>query len=297
MPKALIVKSLCFLFSRLPLVVIHFAGGVMGLLFYLIPNRVKRTVNTNLKLCFPDMCPVKRTKLTHRVLAESSKTVMEMGAVWHWKKEKMLAKVQQTTGEDTLTQAMAKGNGVILVLPHLGCWEMIGMYCSSRYPMTSLFRPPRIAGLKNFICAARQRFGAKLVPTDVRGVRNLYQSLKNNELVCILPDQDPGRGNGVFAPFFGQPAHTMTLLSRLAGKSKASVIYAYALRLPHGRGYHIHFKAGLDSVHPDCLTQSATMVNKNIESCIHASVEQYLWVYKRFKRTPDGCPSCYQHPR
>jgi len=289
MPKALLIRSVVFVLSRLPLTLLHFTGYITGTLFYLIPNRVKRTVNTNLSLCFPDMCPIQRTKLTHKVLTESSKMVMEMGAVWHWKQEKMLAKVRQINGEDILSVAMAKGNGVILVLPHLGCWEMIGMYCSSHYPMTSLFRPPRISGLRDFICNARQRFGAKLVPTDVKGVRHLYQSLKNGELICILPDQDPGQGNGVYAPFFGRPAHTMTLLSRLAAKSNATVIYAYALRLPHGRGYHLHFKAELDAVQSGCMTQAATLVNKNIESCIHASIEQYLWVYKRFKYDPDGC--------
>jgi KDO2-lipid IV(A) lauroyltransferase len=178
----------------------------------------------------------------------------------------VLDHVREVTGRELVEAAINKGNGIIFVIPHLGAWEVVGLYGSTHWPVTSLYRPPRLTGLDQLIRKGRERAGARLVSTDVNGVRSLRKALSHGEAVMILPDQDPGRGAGAFAPFFGIQANTMTLLSRLAGKSGATVLTAYAERLPKGRGYHVHI-----SPTPECLADKDSII---ATTCLNQVVEE-----------------------
>jgi KDO2-lipid IV(A) lauroyltransferase len=154
--------------------------------------------------------------------------------------------------------------------------------------MTSLYRPPRQAYLGKLIRQGRERAGASLVPTDAGGVRALYKALGRGELIAILPDQDPDRAAGVFAPFFGVQANTMTLLSRLASKSDATVLMAYAERLANGEGYHLHFENTEDALADTDTLLATTQLNHAVEQCALQHPAQYQWAYKRFKTRPEG---------
>ena len=234
------------------------------------------------------MAKHERRRLHHQSLIETSKALTESGPMWLWPKDKLLSRIKQTSGEQQLIDAMQRGKGAIIAAPHLGCWEIAGAYCSSHFPMTSLYRPPRLAQLDNFIVSARQRFGAELVPTNATGIRKLFQAVKNGRLVGILPDQDPGTENGEFASFFGVQAYTMTLLSRIAQKFGPVVFFTYAERLPKGAGYHLHFIKAGDDLYNETLSTSVQCLNEGVETCVRALPEQYQWGYKRFKTRPPG---------
>ncbi|MBI3774738.1 MAG: hypothetical protein HY273_04160 [Gammaproteobacteria bacterium] len=156
-----------------------------------------------------------------------------------------------------------------------------------------MYRPPRLRELEALIVESRERFGAHLVPTTAAGVRNLFQVLERGGCVGILPDQDPGEGSGVFAPFFGQRAYSMTLLSRLARKTNAAVFFVYAQRLPRAAGYHLHFVAA----HPEIAHADANIatghLNAGVEACVRTLPEQYQWGYKRFKTRAEGDAEFY----
>ena len=290
---ASILKIFLRLLALLPLPLIHAIGYLFGWLFFLVPNKRRSTTITNISLCFPDLVSWKRWNLILSSLIETSKGALESSAMWLRNGKRTLSLVRNTVNEDLLHEAYAKGHGVILALPHLGMWEIIGLHCSSIYPMTSLYRPPPIAGLDKTMSHGRERMGAKLVPTDAHGVRALYKALSNGELVAILPDQDPVKGQGVFAPFFGIQANTMVLLSRLANKTGATVLCAWAERLSWGRGYRIHFHRTQPSLVDDNIGLSLATLNAGVEDCIRQRPEQYLWCYKRFRSRPKGEPRLY----
>lgn len=150
-----------------------------------------------------------------------------------------------------------------------------------------------MAALDTTVRQARERFGATLVPTTTQGVRGLYQALRDGELVAILPDQDPRDGSGVFAPFFGVQAYTMTLLARLAKKSGAPILFCYAEWLPKGEGFHLHFiPAEWDATQCDIETNTQR-INAGVEQCIKQCPTQYQWGYKRFRTRPEGEESLY----
>ncbi|NOX75549.1 MAG: lysophospholipid acyltransferase family protein, partial [Gammaproteobacteria bacterium] len=277
----------------LPLAVAHALGAKLGSLFNLFNNPLRHVARQNIDLCFPEWTQQQRHRLVRECLQETAKAALETGGIWLWSPEHILAKVREVSGASLLEEAMAKGKGAILVAPHLGAWEMAGLYCGMLRPITALYRPPRIQGVDTLIREARERIGSTLVPTDGGGIRILYKALRRGELVGLLPDQDPDREAGVFAPFFGMQANTMTLLPRLARKSGATVLLVYAERLPRGRGYHLHFLPTHENLHSDDPLVAARSLNQAVEAGVCALPAQYQWTYKRFKTRPPGEKGLY----
>ncbi len=286
--QAILLKSLLRLCSLLPLWLCHILGAAIGLLASVLPTEIRRVTRLNIDRCLPELSRADRNRLSRSSLIKMGSTIAETGPVWFWTGSRLQELVRKVSGEQYLAEGMARGTGVILAAPHLGCWEMIGVYCSMRYPMTTLYRPPRLQQLDSAMKKARNRFGGRLAPTDSRGVRQLYQALRRGEMVGILPDQEPAGGQGLFAPFFGVEANTMVLLSRLARQSGAMVLFTYAERLPRGNGYHIHFVPAPAGVDDADLQTAVAHINRGVEQCIRNLPEQYQWSYKRFRSRPPG---------
>ncbi len=215
-----------------------------------------------------------------------------MSAVWFWPVERVLGLIESTTGDEYLLRD--RDQGLIVLAPHLGCWEIIGLHLTSTGHLVTLYRPPKQKVLEPIIKAARERSGAELVPTDGRGVKRLYKVLQSGGVTGILPDQQPDSSKGsVFAPFFGTPALTMLLVNRLVQKTGAKVVFCYAERLPDGQGFRIHFlpaPEGIDAADP---VAAGSALNRGVESCIRRCPDQYQWSYKRYKDQPDGYPVPY----
>ncbi|MDH5370038.1 MAG: lysophospholipid acyltransferase family protein [Gammaproteobacteria bacterium] len=273
-------------FAYLSLRNCHRLGGFIGWLFSVTPNRFHFVTKTNVKLCFPEMASEQQHQLIKKSLIETGKTTTEISPTWLWNKEKLFNSIKTVKGEELLQQAFKSNKGVIIAIPHLGNWELLGLYLSNKYPTTSMYQKPKINQLDTVIKTGRQRFGAKLVPTDNQGIRAMLKALNNNELVCILPDQEPSEGNGVFAQFFGIQAYSMILISRFAKKTGATVITGYCKRLANGVGYEIIFSP-LDKINEGPIEDSVTYLNSEVEKCILEAPEQYQWSYKRFRRQPE----------
>ena len=286
-------KLLLQLFAMLPLPVLHALANVMGWLLFSLRSKQRYITDINVRLCFPQLDTIQQLKLSRRSLIETSKMLLESFKLWLAPPQHVLALVKEVTGEKLIQQALEKKQGVLLLLPHLGNWEMFGIYCASRYPITSMYRPQRSAFFDQLIYAGRSRFGANMVSSDAEGVRALLKALKHNELAWIMPDQNPGAGAGVFVPFFGIQTNSPTLPSKLAHKTETTIISAYAERLSFGRGFHIHFS----SVDP-CIAQAdfeagARCVNHELERLIMQKPEQYWWSHNRFRHRPSGEADVY----
>jgi KDO2-lipid IV(A) lauroyltransferase len=293
MNRQVLLTGLLRLTARLPLSVAHAVGAVLGWLLWRVPNDPRRIAARNLARCLPELAPVERNRLLRRNLMETGKLLLELGPLWLWQGQRVLDLVRgPVIGEAGLAAAARQKQGAILLTPHLGAWEMAGLYYSSRYPLTILYRPSRL-GLDELSVRGRGRLGGKVVATDARGVRALLTSLRNGEVLGILPDQDPGDEGGVFAPFFGVAASTMTLVSRLALKTGVPVFLTWAERLPRGRGYTLHLRTLPEVTAAASLAESAAALNRGVEAAIRTLPAQYLWVYKRFKTRRPGDVKLY----
>lgn len=279
MPLTLFLRLL----SLLPLGVLHALGSALGWCLMRLPNRERRIARDNVARCFPELSDAQRRRLVADVLAETAKTFFETAALWHWSAPRVLKLVKEVDGRGVLDRAVAEGRGVVVVMPHLGSWELASLYCSSLIPMTTLYKAPDSTALEALMLAGRQRCGAHLVATDAKGLRALHQALARKEAVGILPDQTPKPGAGIHAPFFGQPAYTMTLSGRLIQKSESEVVYVFARRLARGRGFRLCFRAAAQPFVGVDLEQATARLNADIESCVREVPAQYQWTYKRFR--------------
>jgi KDO2-lipid IV(A) lauroyltransferase len=268
------VPIMGFLFrilAVLPLPLLHNLGALAGWLAYWLSPTYRRHLRANTAQAGLESARA-------AAVAEAGKTLFELPRLWLRPQDEVVGRVVKTSGWELVEAAWREGKGILFLTPHLGCFEITAQYYAAHRPITVLYRRPKQAWLGPIIESGR---GAKLklAPADVSGVKKLLRALKNGEAVGMLPDQAPGAGEGVWAPFFGRPAYTMTLAARLA-QTGATVVLAYAERLHYGAGYHLQLFA------PAGPVATPADVNREIERLVRMCPEQYLWGYNRYKGTP-----------
>lgn len=274
------LTGLLRLIARLPLAWLHAAGGALGWLVYLASPSYASRLRDNLLQSRVWRDENEYQRLLHANIVETGKAVGELSAIWFRPQQQTAAWVTAVNGWDYLERARSAGKGVIMLTPHLGCFEVIPHYLTMRLPMTVLFRQPHFRALEPAMKAGRTRAQLHLVSTDLIGVRALLKALKRGEVIGMLPDQVPGGGDGNWAPFFGRPAYTMALSARLAQSTGAAVLLTWAKRLPRSSGYELNFESMPDAQPGE---SPAHQLNRALEALIRRCPAQYLWSYNRFK--------------
>ena len=271
-----LLSALMRLGARMPLAALHFFGAGLGWLVYGLSATYRRRCRENLRasaLC-ADEAAYRST--LHATVAETGKSITELCRVWFGHDDE-IDRIVRCDDWAVVDAALGKGKGLIFLTPHLGCFEISALYSARRLPLTILYRPPKRAGLEALMQAGRQRAQARLAPANLLGVRMLIKALRRGEAIGILPDQAPGVGEGEWVDFFGRPAYTMTLVSRLQASTGAAVVMVFAERLPQGAGYRLH----MERVSADPLDPAA--LNRAVERVIGRCPAQYLWGYNRYK--------------
>lgn len=265
--------------ARLPLRAAHALGAFLGRAVYWASPTYRRHLNENLALAYPE---ARQRPAAGLVAANAGRMILEIPRLWLNSEAAALASVREVRGWEHLEAAWGRGEGTVLLTPHIGCFEIIPLWFGTRAPMTFMYRPPRQPWLRPIVEKGRARPNLSPVPADLSGVRLLMRALKRGETVGILPDQVPGNGQGAWSPFFGKPAYTMTLAARLSEMQKVSVFLAFGERLPRGQGYIVHF---LPTAVPiaGTLEQRVDAINQACEALIRRWPEQYLWGYNRYK--------------
>jgi len=276
-------KILFRLLASLPLRWLHALGALLGhLTFKFSANYAART-RENLRQANVAKDEDHFTALLKQTSSEAGKGIVELPWVWLNPFEQVCATVTSCHGWEHMEAAHERGNGIILLTPHWGCFELVALYAAQHFPITSLYRSPKQDWLEKIMRDGRERGLAKLATADIKGVRILSKALKSGEVIGMLPDQVPGNGEGEWVEHFGRPAYTMTLSGRLAQKSKAAIILSFAERLPKGEGYVLRYE-------PLALDYSKPLpiqINAALERVISISPAQYLWSYNRYK-VPSG---------
>ena len=265
--------------ARLPLSVLHRLGALLGWLIYLTSGRYASRLRENLRNAGLSRSETEFREMLYANIREMGKGIMELPWVWRRPLDEVVAAVRQYHGWEHVEAAHAQGRGVILLTPHFGCFELISLYIAARLPLTSMYSPPRWKSLDVLMHEGRARGQTKLAPADMGGVRQLLRALRRGENIGVLPDQVPGSGEGVWVPFFGRPAYTMTLIGRLIESSGAPVVMCHCERLSGGAGYVLHFSPmSFDAANP-----VPGQINAALEEVIRTCPEQYLWSYNRYK--------------
>lgn len=271
-----LIAALFTLLARWPLWLLHGLGDLSGWLVWLASPTWRRRLRENAAQAGYAPAQVRGA------VAQAGRMVLELPRLWFGPPVPV-----RWDGAERVDAALAGGRGLIFLTPHLGCFEITAQAYAARwgdrYPVTVLFRPPRKAALRGLVARARQRPGLRALPTSLAGVKGLIAALRAGHAVGLLPDQVPPLGLGVWAPFFGRDAYSMTLPARLAAQTGAPVLLIWGERLAWGAGYVIHVET-LASPLPAEPVAGAAAVNAAMERLVRGHPQQYLWGYGRYRQ-------------
>ncbi len=288
---ATVLRALTAALAHLPHGASRTLGTLLGRLAWWLRLPAARTTLINLEHALPGQDVASRRALAKASLEENGRLIAEAGLLFHGDTPALEALVVATEGVELLEASLEQGDGVLVLVPHFGNWEYLGLFLG-RYGLVALYDPPRLTAVDAPLRESRERTGAALWPINRQGLRRVRKTLGSGGLVGILPDQVPAPGAGVHADFFGRPALTMTLAHRLIRSTGARVLLGAAQREP--RGFRIRFHAVSDALHAQDAEVSARAMNEAIETLVRERPAQYLWAYKRFKKGPPGGAKLYQ---
>jgi KDO2-lipid IV(A) lauroyltransferase len=271
--------------SRRSLRFLHLIGGWSGWIAYAFSPTYRRRFVANARQAGVS------GSVSGRAIAEAGRMAAELPFLWLRPPDQPIRPAPELHGAELVEAAHAKGRGIVFLTPHIGCFEITAQVIAQEFaerhgPITVLYRPARKAALREMMDASRARPGVVTAPSTLAGVRQLIRALRRGEAVGLLPDQVPPEGMGVWAPFFGKPAYTMTLAARLVQQTGAVPLLVWGERLPLGRGFTVHFLPFEESLPGDANAQaeSAAVINRAMERLIRQRPQQYLWGYHRYKQ-------------
>jgi len=270
--------SLC---SILPLKINHIFGSSIGKLLYIFGSEAKKVSAQNIKICFPELTSAGQDSLLKNALIHTGKNLTESGLIWNQSFSKNANYVSDFYGEHYLDSPKK----TILLVPHIGCWELTGRVLANSRKVTFMYKPLRSQKQNDYLFKRRNKGNLTMARADKSGILKIQRALKNSELVGMLPDQDPGVEGGIMAPFFNTKANTMTLLAKIAKKNDLQVLIFWAERLPRGEGYELNLEPVDLNINGDTLEGQVASMNQCVEALIRKMPEQYMWSYKRFKST------------
>lgn len=282
------IKSLLAICASLPLPLARALGRGIGRLYWPFRSRSRKVTEINIAAAFPTMPAQEQHQLAKQSLLATTELFTEMGHVWLKPWDYVAGLITKVNGVELIESAQAQGRGVILLVPHLGNWEMIGLHLGTLGQTVSLYQPPKLAGLGPLIERARQSTGATLVPTNSRGLAQLLRCVKKGGISAILPDQAPSDLNsGENSEFMGVDCFTGTLSSNMIRRTGALAVFGYARRVPGG--FSIHYEEATPDIYDEDTAVSLKALNRGVERALRSCVEQYQWEYKRFRVRPrDG---------
>lgn len=256
--------------------------------------REAKVAGRNLQIAFPQMPAQQRADMLRAVLVNTATQAMETLRLWTRPHAQNLAWIVESEGTELFDAAIAAGGGVIVAAPHHGNWELLNQWLAWRTPLAILYKPPQSAVGEAFLRRVRADSDrVTQVRAEAQGIRQLFKVLKAGGVVGILPDQQPKAGDGEFAPFFGTQALTMTLLGRLAERSRATVLFAWCERLPDdgadGPRFALRFRAAPEDIGAPDPARAVHALNQGLEAVVAQAPAQYQWTYKRYTlRPPDS---------
>lgn len=275
--------ALMWLMSRLPLGLQWRIGKVIGELAYRLIPRRRHITEVNIRLCFPELSAPEQQTLVRKAFQSNGIGIMEIGLAW-FRDPKDYLPVTTVHGLEHVDSALAKGNGILLLGGHYSTLDLGGSLVTEFIKADVMQRDHNNPLMNAVMTRARERrYGVAL---DSKNLRGLLKQLKQNRIVWYATDQDYGRKDIVFAPFFGVPAGSITATSRIAERSGCAVVPFSHFRREDQPGYDIYFHPPLDNFPSGDDMADATLVNHTIEQEIRRHPDQYLWMHRRFKTRP-----------
>lgn len=285
--KARLAYRAATLFARLPWPVLRAFAHVLAWGWVHGNARESRVVRRNLELAYPELDAGQRARMHRQVLQSTALQAVETLRLWSRPAADNLHRhLRERHGEALYDAALASGRGVIVAAPHFGNWELLNQWLASRGQIAIVYKPPENPAGDAFLQIVRGGANVRQVRAEGTAVRQLFKVLKDGGATGILPDQQPKAGDGVFVPFFGVQALTMTLVNRLAERTGAIVLYGWCERTGPDLQFALHVEPAEAAVADPDPVVSAAALNAGIERIARRDPAQYQWTYKRYTLRP-----------
>ncbi|MES2509680.1 MAG: lipid A biosynthesis acyltransferase [Pseudomonadota bacterium] len=280
--------------AALPLAMVRAMGKALGWFLYVAVSSRRRVVQTNLKLCFPELSDDERTVLTRQHFVYFAQAWLDRSWIWH-APDHVVARRLKLAGA---VHELEGNRPTVIFSPHFvgldAGWTAITQQLAR--PFTTIYTDQANRLLDRWILRGRRRFaqrqggGARLFGR-IEGVQPILSALREGQPLYLLPDMNFGPEESIFVPFYGVPAATVPSLSRFARLGRAKVVPVINTMTPYGYEVKVmpawqNFPTG------DVVADTATM-NERLQGYIDLEPAQYYWVHKRFKSRPEGEPSLY----
>ena len=261
-----------------------FANGLANLVNILKISKTSETVRLNLRISLPNLNPIELEDITRQAIRNELKSYFEFFNIWGADNTKNISRIHNIYGKTYLDEALGADNGLVLIVPHFGTWEIMNAYISQFTDMTIMYKPIKNEGADQFVREARSREGSNLVPTDESGVRQIFKALKQGGTTVILPDHTPNVG-GEMVEYFGIPLASSNLSAKLIQKTKAKALLLYAMRNDQD-GFDMFVEPLNPKIYEGTANNGTQVIHEAIEHLILRHPSHYHWSYKRFKANP-----------
>lgn len=286
--KNYLAATSCRLVAHLSLTNLRRLAATLATIQWLCKSSARKTVENNLALCLPSLTYDERAALSFSSLKENTKTLLELPWIWSRPFDSHKTLIQSVIGEALLKTALANQNGLLLLLPHLGNWEIVNHYLVDQTPLIAMYKPAKLPAMEKLMQQARNHAGTTLVAAAPSGVKALLKCLRAGGVTVILPDQSPPPPAGKFSTFFGVPAYTAVLAVKLIKQTQCQCLSIVGRRV--SKGFEIVIREVDPRVHAEDLATALLGINASVEQCARENLDQYQWTYKRFKYKPDALP-------
>ena len=273
-----------WLIHFLPFSVISAIGRGLGRLVYW--SGQARVARINIDACFPDMPKPERERLLKTHFAYLGESVLGLGLLW-WASAARIARLVQVEGAENYVPFREK-TPVIAFAPHFVGVELGTIRLVLDYDAAGIYSRQKDPYLNELLLKSRTRFKPIVMIAKQDGLRGALRALRQGLTLYMSPDMDMGREDSVFVPFFGIPAATVPVLSRLAAISGAVVIPAITRRRPDGEGYIVKIYPAWENFPTKDHIADTRRMNEFLEARVREMPEQYFWAHKRFRTRPDG---------
>ena len=289
--KHRVLSLAAFVIPLLPLRLAGALGAALGAAFGAIAIPVRRTVARHLEMALgAETTAAERRRIALRYFRHSGRSIFEGLVYVRLGRRRALAAITEVVGEEHAAAALARGRGVIGVSLHLGLWELAAAWSMSwaRGSGRVIGARMRPEPLDRMVRGMRRRLGVEMV--HPKNVRELLRVLRAGGVVGVLVDQDSNKQAGVFLPFFGRPAFTLTGPATLAQRSGAAIVPVACVRTgPRSHRIWILPELEVDRSLPaeEWIVEMTRCISAAYETYIRAHPEQWQWVHRRWDTTPE----------
>ena len=289
--ELLAVRSFLGAVGALPLETSMKFGKSLGKFIGARFPKLGKTARRNLEIAFPEMPESEREKIIRGTFESLGR---HLGFISHFRKFKHedIRHLVELEGRENFDRAVETGKGILFFTGHFGSWEVFNLLPPAfGFGMNILVRRIDNPLVEGFVDNFRTRFGSVTLDKK-KSARTMFRVLENGELLGILADLNVQEREGTFVDFFGVPASTTTSIAKLALKTGAGVMPAFAVWDEAKRKYVIYLeppieyeKTGDAEADIKNLTQDITAV---VEQFVRRYPEQWLWIHKRWNTRPKG---------